>query len=228
MNLITVQIKDIINEVEDRFSPYDLGIDNKAKDACIKKTIGVLNQKVYLPRYLEKPYGKSVSLASENVDKVLGITFNAPVSITGADTYSLDKGLIYSDLRNPFADENIMVLRSRLSMQKRTRGLALRFKYVNNILYIEDAPADSSVVNIKYLPFFNRNSEELDLYQKELDFMLDFSEAIFKEKEGAFLRKGKGLECGIDGDELVREGREDQKAILDRFVSGSAYLMGLK
>ena len=223
MKLLTVTKSDLIQETIDRFYPFTFSIEQKGVGKAVEEAIGTLNDVIYLPRHKEYPCTKIVTL-DEVVAVVTRVSFNSPnLQRDFYLPYPYDMGQ-----DEPFANEDILAFRSRVSMARQVRGISMRSEQVNDKLYLEDPPAGATVVHIEYLPYLDKSLREWTLFPREKNFVEDYSEAVAKEREGRFLRKGKFLEAEVDADDLVSEGRDDKDSLLEKYKESSTYLIGVK
>lgn len=223
MKLSNVTKNELINEVIDRYKPYNFALSPVALKNVVESCVKILNNKINLPRYKDYVINKIVTL-DDDVDSTLRVYFDT--QLHGRNLYIPHS--YHADYGSPFYNQDILYQRSYNSLIKRVSGYAQRFKQIENKLYLEDWPADANKVVVVYLPYVNFKENEWHLFPEEREFLENICFAEARIREGKFLRRGSIIEAEMDGDDLISEGKEDKEKAIEEFSEGALFVAGFE
>ena len=227
--------------MRDRFYPRDL-INADNLRISLKDSIRKLNDYVYLQRFYELPAsggGASMYLDLNQVQiegvmpkKVTEVYSSSQIdNIYNIYTQVLGQTpFFYNIVRNQDTFiEFILTKQVQEQLNRNYKNKATGFMQISpdRVLLDPRAYSDTATCVIMFYPYFDiDNGTEWELMSQEVNFVLDYMEALISFREGRAQGEMNFTELSTNADSLKEDGKEALKEIIATFKNGSIMKLG--
>jgi hypothetical protein len=210
---------------------------------CAKDAVRELNKYVWLLREVTILPGKIVPLPNE-IDSIERVATNQQSGRGMIDSLGGAWQWMQHSVASAYAVHDYFMWKLQVQTLRMVCAISLRYEKHGQTLFLENIPEGATQVHIEYYPLFNPDEEE-ELVpeesaegesvpkpskswmfdEREITFLLGYTEGLAMMREGRILRKAANMEVTTDANELFQQGEKQCEELIKEICDQPAFLL---